>query len=163
MYSVMTKRKRPEHYVNNKEFLAALIEYRKKVTESRENGTIRPQIPRYIGECFLKIATHLSYKPNFVNYMFKEDMISDGIENCVQYIYNFDPEKSNNPFAYFTQIINYAFLRKIQKEKKQMEIKAKMIERGGYEVVFSEDGDVDEYTSSEYNSIKESIFSKLRN
>jgi len=159
----MTKRKRSEHYVNNKEFLIALIEYRKKVTDSKENGTNRPQIPRYIGECFLKIATHLSYKPNFVNYMFKEDMISDGIENCVQYIYNFDPEKSNNPFAYFTQIINYAFLRRIQKEKKQMEIKAKMIERGGYEVVFSEDGDVDGYTSSEYNSIKESISSKLRN
>ena len=163
MYSVMTKRKRSEHYVNNKEFLAALVEYRKLVTESMENGTTRPRIPRYIGECFLKIATHLSYKPNFVNYMFKEDMISDGIENCVQYIYNFDPEKSNNPFAYFTQIINYAFLRRIQKEKKQMEIKAKMIERGGYEVVFSEDGDVDGYTSSEYNSIKESISSKLRN
>jgi len=163
MYSIMTKRKRSEHYVNNKEFLIALIEYRKKVTDSKENGTNRPQIPRYIGECFLKIATHLSYKPNFVNYMFKEDMISDGIENCVQYIYNFDPEKSNNPFAYFTQIINYAFLRRIQKEKKQMEIKAKMIERGGYEVVFSEDGDVDGYTSSEYNSIKESISSKLRN
>jgi hypothetical protein len=159
----MTKRKRSEHYVNNKEFLAALVEYRKLVTESMENGTTRPRIPRYIGECFLKIATHLSYKPNFVNYMFKEDMISDGIENCVQYIYNFDPEKSNNPFAYFTQIINYAFLRRIQKEKKQMEIKAKMIERGGYEVVFSEDGDVDGYTSSEYNSIKESISSKLRN
>jgi len=159
----MTKGKRSEHYVNNKEFLAALVEYRKLVTESMENGTTRPRIPRYIGECFLKIATHLSYKPNFVNYMFKEDMISDGIENCVQYIYNFDPEKSNNPFAYFTQIINYAFLRRIQKEKKQMEIKAKMIERGGYEVVFSEDGDVDGYTSSEYNSIKESISSKLRN
>ena len=59
---------------------------------------------------FLKIANHLSFKPNFVNYMFKEDMISDGIENCVQYVHNFDPEKSQNPFAYFTQIIHYAFL-----------------------------------------------------
>jgi len=159
----MPKRKRSEHYVNNKEFLAALVEYREKVTKSMEDGTDRPQIPRYIGECFLKIATHLSYKPNFVNYMFKEDMISDGIENCVQYIYNFDPEKSKNPFAYFTQIINYAFLRRIQKEKKQMEIKARIIEKGGYEVVFSEDGDIDGYTTSEYNSIKESISAKLRN
>jgi DNA-directed RNA polymerase specialized sigma subunit len=163
LINTMPKRKRSEHYVNNKEFLAALVEYREKVTKSMEDGTDRPQIPRYIGECFLKIATHLSYKPNFVNYMFKEDMISDGIENCVQYIYNFDPEKSKNPFAYFTQIINYAFLRRIQKEKKQMEIKARIIEKGGYEVVFSEDGDIDGYTTSEYNSIKESISAKLRN
>jgi DNA-directed RNA polymerase specialized sigma subunit len=163
LINTMPKRKRSEHYVNNKEFLAALVEYREKVTKSMEDGTERPRIPRYIGECFLKIATHLSYKPNFVNYMFKEDMISDGIENCVQYIYNFDPEKSKNPFAYFTQIINYAFLRRIQKEKKQMEIKARIIEKGGYEVVFSEDGDIDGYTTSEYNSIKESISAKLRN
>lgn len=161
--SKMPRGKKSQHYVNNKEFLAALIEYRDKVTYSKENDTEKPRIPRYIGECFLKIATHLSYKPNFVNYMFKEDMISDGIENCVQYIYNFNPEKSQNPFAYFTQIINYAFLRRIQKEKKQMEIKAKIIEKGGYEVVFSEDGDIDGHTSSEYNSIKESITSKLRN
>ena len=83
----MAKRKRSEHYVNNKEFLAALIRYR----EDREIAVLqdkpRPVIPRYIGECFLKIANHLSFKPNFVNYMFKEDMISDGIENCVQYIH----------------------------------------------------------------------------
>jgi len=161
--AVMTKRKRSEHYVNNKEFLAALIKYREDKEIAEIQGKPKPPIPRYIGECFLKIANHLSFKPNFVNYMFKEDMISDGIENCVQYIYNFNPEKSQNPFAYFTQIINYAFLRRIQKEKKQMEIKARIIEKGGYEAVFSEDGDIDGYTTSEYNSIKESISAKLRN
>jgi len=178
--SKMPKRKRSEHYVNNKEFLDALIEYRTNVeisymkefnedltllpnTERAKRWEGKPPIPRYIGECFLKIANHLSFKPNFVNYMFKEDMISDGIENCVQYIHNFNPEKSQNPFAYFTQIINYAFLRRIQKEKKQMEIKARIIEKGGYEVVFSEDGDIDGQTTSEYNSIKESITAKLRN
>ena len=159
----MTRRKRSEHYVNNKEFLAALIKYREDKEIAAAKGLPKPPIPRYIGECFLKIANHLSFKPNFVNYMFKEDMISDGIENCVQYIHNFNPEKSQNPFAYFTQIINYAFLRRIQKEKKQMEIKARIIEKGGYEVVFSEDGDIDGYTTSEYNSIKESITAKLRN
>ena len=78
----------------------------------------KPLISNYLGECFLKIATHLSYKPNFVNYMFRDDMISDGIENCVQYIHNFDPEKSKNPFAYFTQIIHYAFLRRRFKKRK---------------------------------------------
>ena len=97
----MTKRKRSEHYVNNKEFLAALIAYREEREIAEAKGLPKPIIPRYIGECFLKIATHLSFKPNFVNYMFKDDMICDGIENCVQYIHNFDPEKSQNPFAYF--------------------------------------------------------------
>ena len=111
-------KKKSEHYVNNRELLEALIVYRAKVKEAEENDLPKPRITNYLGSCFLKIATHLSYKPNFVNYMFRDDMISDGIENCVQYIHNFDPEKSRNPFAYFTQIIHYAFLRRIQKEKK---------------------------------------------
>ena len=110
-------RKKSEHYVNNRELLEALIVYRAKVANAKENDLPKPRITNYLGECFLKIATHLSYKPNFVNYMFREDMISDGIENCVQYIHNFDPEKSKNPFAYFTQIIHYAFLRRIQKDE----------------------------------------------
>ena len=127
----MAKRKRSEHYVNNKEFLAALIRYREDVEIAQLQDKTKPVIPRYIGECFLKIANHLSFKPNFVYYMFKEDMISDGIENCVQYIHNFNPEKSRNPFAYFTQIIHYAFLRRIQREKRQLEIKNKIIEKSG--------------------------------
>ena len=127
-------RKRSEHYVNNKEFLAAIIEYKEKVALAETRGEPKPRITNYLGECFLKIATHLSYKPNFVNYMFKDDMICDGIENCVQYINNFNPEKSSNPFAYFTQIIHYAFLRRIQKEKKQLEIKTKILERSGYDL-----------------------------
>ena len=149
-------RKKSEHYVNNKEFLEALIVYRNKVRIAHEKGEPTPRITNYLGECFLKIATHLSYKPNFVNYMFREDMICDGIENCVQYIKNFDPEKSSNPFAYFTQIIHYAFLRRIQKEKKQLEIKTKIIERSGYSEVFSDDGMM-AGTESDYNTIKDNI------
>ena len=76
----------------------------------------------------MQIAVHLSYKSNFINYGFREDMISDGIENCIQYIHNFDPDKSKNPFAYFTQIIYYAFLRRIQKEKKSLYVKYKSLE-----------------------------------
>ena len=147
-------RKRSEHYVNNKEFLYAIDEYKKNVREAEENGTPKPRIPNYLGECFLKIATHLSFKPNFVNYMFKDDMIADGYENCVQYINNFNPEKSSNPFAYFTQIIHYAFLRRIQKEKKQLEIRQKIIEKSGFEEVMSAD---DSGKSSEYNQIKDAI------
>ena len=156
MYAVMTKRRRSEHYVNNKEFLIAIVEYKAMVRRALENGEPKPRITNYLGECFLKIATHLSYKPNFVNYMFKDDMICDGIENCVQYINNFDPEKSSNPFAYFTQIIHYAFLRRIQKEKKQLEIKSKIIERSGYSEVFSDDGMM-AGSESDYNTIKDNI------
>ena len=159
---IMGRRKRSEHYVNNKEFLAALITHRENIEIAEIQGKEKPRIPRYIGECFLKIATHLSFKPNFVNYMFKEDMISDGIENCVQYIHNFNPEKSQNPFAYFTQIIHYAFLRRIQKEKKQLEIKNKILEKTGYEQVFERDT-LDDGNYSEYNQIKDAVHAKLRN
>ena len=159
---IMGRRKRSEHYVNNKEFLAALIKHREDIEIAEIQGKEKPRIPRYIGECFLKIATHLSFKPNFVNYMFKEDMISDGIENCVQYIHNFNPEKSQNPFAYFTQIIHYAFLRRIQKEKKQLEIKNKILEKTGCEQVFERDT-LDDSNYSDYNQIKDAVHSKLRN
>jgi len=102
------------HYVNNAELLQALIEFRKKIAEAEEAGEQLPRVPEYVGKCILQIATHLSYKPNFLNYTYREEMISDGIENCIQYVRNFDPDMSNNPFAYFTQIVGYAFLRRIQ-------------------------------------------------
>ena len=150
----MAKRKRSEHYVNNKEFLYAIVQYKADIKEAAELGKPKPRITNYLGSCFLKIATHLSYKPNFVNYMFKDDMVCDGIENCVQYISNFNPDKSRNPFAYFTQIIHYAFLRRIQKEKRQLDIKQKIIEKSGYDEVFVAD-EADK--SSEYNSIKDAV------
>ena len=115
------------HYVNNAEFYEAIKAYGETVKEAEESGEPKPRVPEYIGECILKIATHLSYKPNFINYSYREDMILDGVETCLQYINNFDANKSKNPFAYFTQIIYYAFLRRIAKEKKQSYIKSKMI------------------------------------
>lgn len=156
------KRKRSIHYVNNKDFLIALIEYKKSIELAEQRGDPKPQITNYIGDCFLKIATHLSFKPNFVNYIFKDDMISDGVENCVQYIHNFNPEKSQNPFAYFTQVIHYAFLRRIQKEKKQLEIKNRILEKTGYSEVFFDDNMVEGMNYSDYNSIKDNIHSKTR-
>ena len=152
-------KKKSEHYVNNKQLLEALIVYREGVAHAKENDLPKPRITNYLGECFLKIATHLSYKPNFVNYMFRDDMISDGIENCVQYIHNFDPAKSKNPFAYFTQIIHYAFLRRIQKEKKQLEIKTKIIEKTGYDEVMVVDEGALTSSSSDYNL---SLYTHLR-
>ena len=149
-------RKRSDHYVNNKELLEAMVVYRNKCAIAKEKGMEPTLISNYLGDCFLKIATHLSYKPNFVNYMFREDMIGDGIENCVQYIHNFNPEKSTNPFAYFTQIIYYAFLRRIQKEKKQLEIKTKIIEKTGFDqVMVVEEGASG--SASDYNTIKDNI------
>lgn len=121
-------RRAKQQYVNNKDFLAAMIKYRGLVQEATEKEKERPIVPTYVGECIMKIATHLARKPNFVNYTFKEEMISDGIENCLQYIDNFNPDKSNNPFAYFTQIIYFAFLRRIQKEKKNLFVKFKLSE-----------------------------------
>ena len=156
-------KKKSEHYVNNKELLAALIDYRADVAVAKSKDLPKPRISNYLGECFLKIATHLSYKPNFVNYMFRDDMISDGIENCVQYIHNFDPNKSKNPFAYFTQIIHYAFLRRIQKEKKQLEIKTKIIEKTGYDEVMMVDEGALTASSSDYNTIKDNIQYKSGN
>ena len=155
-------KKKSEHYVNNKELLAALIDYRAEVAVAKAKDLPKPRISNYLGECFLKIATHLSYKPNFVNYMFRDDMISDGIENCVQYIHNFDPNKSKNPFAYFTQIIHYAFLRRIQREKRQLEIKNKIIERSGYSEVFDDNNTLDGSNYWDYNQIKDNVHSKLR-
>lgn len=115
------------HYVNNEELLAALKEYRIKLLKAREDGMPNPRVTDYVGSCLLKIATHLSYKANFINYSYREEMISDGVENCIRYLHNFDPDKSSNPFAYFTQIIYYAFLRRIAKEKKQSYVKQKLI------------------------------------
>ena len=116
------------HYVDNKKFLAALIDYRKDIDTANIAGIEIPRVPDYIGECFIKIATHLSYKSNFINYTFRDDMISDGIENCLTAATKFDPSKSSNPFAYYTQIIYFAFIRRIQKEKKHQATKYKIIE-----------------------------------
>ena len=116
------------HYIDNEKFLKEIVIYKREYNEAKSKNEEPPMISEYLGECFMKIAQRLSFRPNFINYAFKDDMISDGIENCVQYIKNFNPEKSSNPFAYFTQIIYYAFIRRIQKEKKQLYVKYKTME-----------------------------------
>ena len=144
----MKKAKEKPHYVDNKKFLEAMIEHRDKCEKAEKRNRKKPEVTNYIGECFLKIANHLSYRPNFINYTFRDDMISDGIENCLQYMNNFNPEKSKNPFAYFTQIIYYAFIRRIQKEKKQIQIKSKLIANAGVENMMDQlQGDDQQYQS----------------
>jgi|TARA_X000000950_G_scaffold125577_1_gene157264 DNA-directed RNA polymerase specialized sigma subunit len=144
----MKKAKEKPHYVDNKKFLEAMIEYRDRCEKAKNRNRKKPDVTNYIGECFLKIANHLSYRPNFINYTFRDDMISDGIENCLQYMDNFNPDKSKNPFAYFTQIIYYAFIRRIQKEKKQIQIKSKLIANTGVENMMDQlQGDDQQYQS----------------
>jgi hypothetical protein len=102
--------------------------YYTEVQAAKQNGTVPPRVPEYVGECLLLIAQRLANKPNFNGYSYKSEMVSDGIENSLTYINNFDPSKSSNPFAYFTQIIKFSFIRRIEKEKKQHYIKIKNLE-----------------------------------
>ena len=148
-----------KHYINNEDFLKALTEYKANCLEAQKANKPEPPIPNYIGECWMKIAEGLSHKPNFINYTYRDEMIADGIENCLMYFDNFNPDKSNNPFAYFTQIIYYAFLRRIQKEKKQLYVKYKATEMVGvldeFEMLEGEDGTTKQFEM--YENISEFI------
>ena len=143
----MKMKKKNEHYVDNSKFLEAMREYKILCEDAKKNDKEKPLVTNYIGGCFLKIANHLSYRPNFINYTYRDDMIRDGIENCLQYLDNFDPEKSKNPFAYFTQIIYYAFIRRIQKEKKQVEIKQKLLHDSNFDDLALQPQDDTAYTN----------------
>ena len=127
----MTEIKKKKEYVNNTDFVKSLIEYKQKSEEARKRNLPMPRIPNYIGECFMKIAEGLSHKPNFINYTYRDEMIADAVENCLMYFENFDPNKSKNAFSYFTTVAWYAFLRRIQKEKKQQYVKYKATEQMG--------------------------------
>ena len=121
------------NYINNKEFYALLQQFKADCTEAEKAGQPAPRVPEDIGKCFMMIATKLATKANFSGYTYKDEMICDALENCVVAVHSFNPEKSKNPFAYFTQIIWYAFLRRISKEKKQMYIKFKASQRQMHE------------------------------
>lgn len=124
-----------KNYINGEDLCEAMIAYQILVDEAKEKDLEKPLVPDYIGQAIWQIATRLASKPNFSGYSYKEDMIMDGVENCLLYMHNFNPEKTRNAFAYLTQIIWYAFLRRIAKEKKQMYIRYKssqeMIAMGG--------------------------------
>lgn len=153
----MQQMKPKVHYINNESFLLAMEEYQESVSRAKLDGLPKPIIPNYIGECVVKIAHHLAQKPNFMNYTYKEDMIADAIENCIKYIDNFDSEKSKNPFAYFTQITYYAFIRRIQKEKKQTLIKCKIIAQHNADSSFFDLQDVDSDQKDQYSEQFSSI------
>lgn len=137
----MTKRSKAKakpHYVNNKEFSLAVVDYVKSVNTAKERDESIPIVPDYVASCFMKISEGLSHRPNFVRYTYREEMVMDGVENCLRAIgnYNIDTAtRTGNPnaFSYFTQICYFAFIRRITKEKKQQDIKFKFIEKMGVE------------------------------
>jgi hypothetical protein len=155
--SVTPTKRRKNNFIDNKEFYAAMVEFRAKCDRAKDAGEARPIIPRYIGKCFLDIAEHLSMRPNFSNYMYRQDMVMDAVENCVVYCHRFDPEKSQNPFSYFTQVCWYAFIRRIGKEKRQIEICDKIISKSGFEEFFEGD---QLGTASDFDSIKDAVDQK---
>ena len=149
--------KQNEHYVNNKEFTQAVAEFNESTKLAESKGKTPPQMSNYIGECIYKIATRLSTRPNFINYTYRDEMICDAIENCIQYIGNFNVEKSNNAFAYISQICYYVFLRRIQKEKKQVFIKQQMtmdITQDTFETI---DGDTTGMTNTNVEWMQENM------
>lgn len=133
-----------KHYVDNKKLQEAMIDYKASVVAAKEAGLPKPLVPNYIGKSILLISQRLSLMPNFVNYPYREEMIGDGVENCIKYIDNFDPTKYDKPFAYFTQIIYFAFLRRILKEKKQLYVKHKLLENSLITNTLMEQGEFDE-------------------
>lgn len=139
-----TRTRKQEHYVNNKDFIQALVDYKRECKKADKEGEEIPPISSYIGECFLRIAEGLSHKPKFYSYTYREEMVMDAVENCVKAVRNYNVEaetRSGNPnaFGYFTQISWYAFLRRIAKEKKQQEIKEKYMQQASVEN-FIDDG-----------------------
>tara|TARA_B100001750_G_scaffold157772_1_gene126973 strand:+ start:355 stop:900 length:546 start_codon:yes stop_codon:yes gene_type:complete len=149
-----------QHYVDNKLFFAEMEKWKSEIDESDEVDDLPPMVTEYMGECFYKIATHLSYRPNFINYTYREEMIGDGIENCIRYAKNFNPEKSKNPFAYFTQIIYYAFIRRITKEKKQTSIKQKIIDNTSTKTYDIMEGDDDVYSNTYMEFLRDNLEEK---
>jgi hypothetical protein len=125
------KKAKSGHYVNNSEMLALIIQHKQNQKEAKKNKLPKPKIPDILGRQLLLIAENLSHKPNFHNYPCRDEMIGDAIENCIMYFDNFNPKRSKYPFAYFTKIIYYAFVRRVQKEKKSLYIKYKATQQAG--------------------------------
>lgn len=115
----IVKRRKSSHYVNNKTLYEHMKVYHAAYHEAMAKGEEKPRLPDYVGECILLISKRLGTKNNWRNYSFLEEMQFDGIENCIRYIHNFDPVKYNNPFAYITKIMKWAFIRRIHYEKHQ--------------------------------------------
>ena len=155
------------HYVDNKKLLESLIDWRKQIKEATSKKLPRPMLPDFVAECMVKMANRLSQKAGFVNYSYREDMCGDELESCLRYIHNFDPERSTNPFSYITQIIHNAFIRRIQKEQKQLYVKMKIVDQSEFADSYErQDGDNTQYNNSYVTYLQENkgdVISKFEN
>jgi len=156
------------HYVDNKEFSLNIVEYVKTINTAREKEVELPIVPNYLAECFLKIAENLSHKSNFIRYTYREEMVMDAVENCLKAVENYNINaitRSGNPnaFAYFTQIIWYAFLRRIAKEKRQQEIKEKYLSQSGIEAfLVSEQGEASAGVATHFIDVLKDRIDKVK-
>lgn len=149
------------HYVNNAEFSQAVVDYVLTVREAREKGEPDPMVPDYIARCFLKICEGLSHKSNFVRYTYREEMVMDAVENCLNAVGNYNIEAATrkgkpNAFGYFTQISWFAFIRRIKKEKKQQDVKLKYLAESGIEE-FMVDADEDPQVAKAVQSFVDNL------
>lgn len=153
------------HYVNNKEFSLAVVEYCKQLQEAKDKGEALPIVTNYIADCFLRIAEGLSHKSNFIRYTYREEMVMDAVENCLKAIENYNIEtatRTGNPnaFAYFTQISWYAFLRRIAKEKRQSDVKLKYLSESGIEDYIAT-GDIDPQSQTVVQSFIDTLKERI--
>ena len=160
--------KNSNHYVDNKVLTEVLTTWSKAAKAAARKKLPQPRIPEYVAECMLKIANRLSAKPGFTNYTYKEDMVGDALESCLRYIHNFNPAKSKNAFAYITQIVHNAFIRRIQKEQKQTYVRMKIVQDTSVSDSFhTQNGDFGKYSNSYVSYLhennKEEVITKFEN
>lgn len=146
-----------KNYVNNKELLQHLIDY--KTRKAKDSSA---QIDDYIATAIMRIAERYASRPNFAGYTYRSDMVADAIENVIRYIDNFDPKKSSNPFAYITQICHYAFLRRIRDEKTQTYIRFKSIQKYFFEDKLADVQDIDHSEEGIDFALNDPLYDNMR-
>lgn len=111
------KKKKPKNYINNADLLI-------EISKSRQTGKMTDKLAHMLMMLCQRYAKHSDYSRI---YSYEEDMQAFALLTLVKVWPSFNPEKSQNPFAYFTQIIRHAFYQYLNHEKKQREVKDEML------------------------------------
>ena len=163
----MSEEKTRNHYVDNRQLYEALVTWQKETRKALRKKLPKPPLPDFVAECMMKMANRLSQKAGFVNYTYREDMVGDALESCLRYIHNFNPAKSTNAFAYITQIIHNAFIRRIQKEQKQLYVKMRIVDQADFADSYEKQtGDDAHYNNNYVTYLQENkgdVISKFEN
>lgn len=141
------------NYIDNKEFWRVLKDYKERREQAEQNGEPEPPIPEYAAKAIMLIAENLAKRPNFRGYTYVDEMIGDGIEVGIKKIRNFDPDRFDNPFGYYSRIIWNTFGDRIKKEQRQSKTKKRMIENATT--------NIEDFVGSSEN-LDESFFSDLQ-